>query len=186
MRYVPPLSMTYDQFNALCTQRRSIRYFDDKPVTKGQLLQLLELARLAPSVENLQPWHFHVIVNHDLQKKLMEASCYGNFVEGASVFIVITADSTLEGTAKEPVWNPKELEYSCVAAAEHIMLGETAMGLGSCWVSLHRGVAFEILGLPRKELVVGGLMIGQYKPGEEKSSDGRQRKALDEMYTFHE
>ena len=66
-------AMPYDDFQSLCEQRRSIRYFDEKPVLKEQVLKLLELAHLAPSVENLQPWHFHVIWSKDLRKKLMEA-----------------------------------------------------------------------------------------------------------------
>jgi len=178
--------MTYEDFHALCQNRRSIRYFDQKPISKIDVIKLLELARLAPSIENLQPWHFHVIQNKELRHKLIEASCYGNFVEGADVFIVITANRSLENKAKEPVWNPKELEYSCMAAAEHMLLGATAMGLGSCWVSLHHGTAHEILKLPHHEIVVGGLMLGHYKRGEEHGIDGHQRNALEEMYTLHE
>lgn len=178
--------MTYEEFKSLCKKRRSIRYFDQKPVSKDDVMKLLELARLAPSVENLQPWHFHVIFNKELRHKLLEACCYGNFVEGADVFIVITANRSLENEAKEPVWNPKELEYSCMAAAEHILLGATAMGLGSCWVSLHHGTAHETLQMPRHEIVVGGLMLGHYKKGEDVNSNGRQRKSIEDMYTFHE
>ncbi len=178
--------MTYDAFKTLCESRRSIRYFDDQPVTTAEVLSLLELARMAPSVENLQPWHFHVIFNHDLQKRLMEASCYGNFVEGAGAFIVVTVEKSLANSAKEPVWNPRELEYSCMGAMTHIILGATAMGLGSCWVSLHHGAAFEALGLPARETVVGGIMLGRYRKGEKQPSDGHQRKALRDIVTMHD
>lgn len=178
--------MTYDNFQSLCHKRRSIRYFDQKPVSKEDILKLLALARLAPSVENLQPWHFHVVFRKELRTKLMEASCYGNFMEGAGVFILVTVNRTEQSKAKEPVWNPRELEYSCMAAMEHMLLGATAMGLGSTWVSLHHGVAHEMLALPREEIVVGGIMLGHYRTGEEEASNGRQRKPLDEMYTFHE
>jgi nitroreductase len=89
-------------------------------------------------------------------------------------------------SAKETVWNPKELEYSCMAAMENMLLGATALGLGSCWVSLHHGPVHSLLKLPRHHQVVGGVMIGHYRRGEEKPSDGRQRKALEEICTFHE
>jgi nitroreductase len=178
--------MTYDEFRSLCESRRSIRYFDEKPVSKEEVLKLLELARLAPSVENLQPWHFHVIFNQELRKKMTECCCYGNFAEGASVFIVVTANRSLENQAKEPVWNEKELEYSCMGAMTNVLLGATAMGIGSCWVSLFRGNVHELLKLPRYEIVVGGLMLGHFKRGEEKGHDGHERKSLDEMYTMHE
>ena len=178
--------MTYEGLKALCSARRSIRYFDDKPVARNDILRLLELARMAPSVENLQPWHFHVIVNPALKRKLMEASCYGNFLEGAGVFIIVTVDKTVASQLANLIWNPRELEYSCMAAMEHVLLGATAMGLGSSWVSLHHGIAHEILGLQRHVTVVGGLMIGHYKPGEEEGHDGRQRKPLVDIYTFHD
>jgi nitroreductase len=178
--------MTYDDFHSLCEQRRSIRYFDDKPVSKEDILKLLELARLSPSVENLQPWHFHVILKKDLRAKLMDACCYGNFVEGAGAFIVVTCDTSLEPKAREPVWNPKELEYSCMSAMENVLLGATAMKLGSCWVSLHHGAAHEILKLPRHEIVVGGVMIGHYRAGEEKAGKEHERKPLANVHTFHE
>lgn len=181
-----PGTMTYDSFKDLCTHRRSIRYFDDRPVSKDDILKLIELARLAPSIENLQPWHFHVITDEAMRSVLMDASCYGNFVEGAAAFIVVTVDRSLEREATEVVWNITELEYSCMAAMEHILLGATAMGLGSCWVSLHHGKAHQVLDLPRHKVVVGGIMIGHYKKGEEQPSDGMQRHALSEMYTFYE
>lgn len=178
--------MHYDDFKSLCENRRSVRYFDDKPVSKQDVLALLALAHLAPSVENLQPWHFNVIFNKDLRKKLMEDSCYGNFVEGAGVFIVVTVNKTIVNAAAEPVWNPKELEYSSMAAMMNIIYGATAMGLGSCWVSLHHGPAHDHLKLAPHEIVVGGLMLGHYKPGESLGSNGRQRKPLEDVFTFHE
>ena len=178
--------MTFDDFKALCSSRRSIRYFSDKPVAKEDVVKLLELAQLAPSVENLQPWHFHIITSKDLRHTLTNMSCYGNFVEGASVFIIVTVNRTAENKANEPVWNEKELDFSCMAAMTNLMLGATAMNLGSCWVSLHHGPVHELLQLPRYEIVVGGLMLGHFKAGEEKPSNGHQRHDIKETYTMHE
>ena len=178
--------MTYDDFKALCEERRSIRYFDQKPVSNDDVLKLLELARLSPSVENTQPWHFHVIYNKDVQRKLIDESYYGNFVEGVGVFLIVTCNITNQYGAKEPVWNPRELEYSCMSAMENVLLGAAAMGLGSCWVSLHRGDVHEMLSLPAHEIVVGGIMLGHYKKGEEKPSGKPDRKPLKDIYTIHE
>ncbi len=177
--------MTYEDFSKLCHERRSIRYFGKQPISRDDILSLLELARQAPSVENTQPWHFHVILDKKMRTKLLEASCYGNFVEGAGAFIIVTCDMSLQRKVAEPVWNPRELEYSCMSAMEHVLLGATAKGLGSCWVSLHHGAVHELLGLAIDQQVVGGIMIGHYLPGEEAASNGRQRKPLNEICTFH-
>ena len=179
--------MDYSAFKKLCNQRRSVRYFSDDPTSKEEILELLSLASLAPSVENIQPWHFHVILNPELREKMMEASCYGNFTAGAAAFIVVTCDTTAQTRAPEVMWNPKEMEYSCVSAIEHVLLGATAKGLGSCWVSLHHGKAHEILGTPETHVIVGGVMLGHLKRGEEPVSDGHhERRPLEETYTLHE
>jgi 5,6-dimethylbenzimidazole synthase len=176
--------MTYAEFQSLCESRHSIHSFSETPVKKDDVLSLLALARLAPSVDNLQPWHFHVIYNKEQRKELMEACCYGNFVEGAGVFIIVTADMSVVKGATKVLWNPKEVEYSCITAMEHLWLGAVAMGLGGSWVSLHHGKPHEVLKLPAHELVIGGLMIGYPKKGAKEKSE--RRKLLKGLYTFHE
>lgn len=178
--------MDYTNFLKLCEARRSIRYFADTPLKQEDILTLLGAARLAPSVGNTQPWKFHIILNTELRQRLMEASCYGNFVEGAGAFIVVTCDTTAQPASGEVLWNPKELEYSCMAAMTYLLLGATSMKLGSCWVSLHHGTAHEILNLPRNEIVVGGVMIGHYRAGEETPGTGHIRKTLTDSYKLYD
>ncbi|NOS67437.1 MAG: nitroreductase family protein [Candidatus Peribacteraceae bacterium] len=178
--------MNFPDFEKLVKQRRSIRYYSDKPVSKDDVLKLLEVAHLSPSVENAQPWHFHVIFNQDMKRKLMSACCYGNFVDAAGVFIVVSCDHSHEFSMPEVVWNPKELEFSCMAAMMHVILGATAMGLGSCWVSLHHGQVHEFMKLPREHTVVGGVMLGHFKAGEEKSGEHFERKPLSGLVTVYD
>lgn len=178
--------MNFENFKTLCEQRHSVRTFEREPVEKDQIMQLLELARLAPSVENLQPWHFHVITNPELRSKVLETSCYGNFVESAGTLIVVTSNKSVEANAPKTVWNPVELEYSCIAAMENIVLGATAMGLGSSWVSLHHGTSHEVLGLPHHEIIVGAILLGHRLHEEQSSSPTHDRKGLKEIVSFHE
>ena len=178
--------MTFADFQKLVLQRRSIRYFSDKQISKEQVQQLLDLARTAPSVQNTQPWHFHVIFDTKIREQLIDASCYGNFIDGAGVFIIVTCDNSARITASEVVWNHRELEYSCMAAMMQLILGATAMDIGSCWVSLHHGIVHEQLKLPLNHSVIGGVMLGHYKTGEEKSAEHSDRKSLDTLVTWYE
>ena len=178
--------MTLDEFQILCEQRRSIRYFSDQPLKKEEVESLLRLAVLSPNIENTQPWHFHIIFDQALRTKLMEASCYGNFVEGAAALIVVSSEKSVLPASKQILWNPRELEYSCASAMQNILLGATAINLGSCWVSLQHGKAAEILHIPREQVIVGGIMLGHYKKGEEQSSDEHMRVALDDVCEWHE
>ena len=178
--------MTFDEFKTLCDRRRSVRYFSGEPVSKRDVLQLLEAARMSPSVQNMQPWHFHVILNEDLKTTLMKTSYYGDFVQGAGAFLVVTCNTKTELFGKEPLWNLKEMEYSCMGAMSTILLGATALGIGSCWVSLSKGDVHKLLRLPENELVIGGIMLGHYKKNEEMPSGEHERKPLEKIYTMHE
>lgn len=178
--------MTFDDLRGLLEQRRSVRYFSGKPVDRATIEKILDVARLAPNVENIQPWRFHVITNLDLKTRVMEYSCYGNFVAGAAAFIVMVCDRSTSGAAPAPIWNPKEMEYSCIAALHTTMLAATALGIGSCFVSLHHGPVHNLLKLPDHCVVVGGLMLGYLKEGEKEASGSHERKPLMEVVTYHE
>lgn len=178
--------MDFASFLSLIKQRRSVRYYSSKAVSKNEIMELLDAAHLAPSVENAQPWHFHVIMNQEKKRELMSACCYGNFVDAASVFVIVSCDHSQEFRLPEVVWNPRELEFSCMAAMMYVILGATAKGLGSCWVSLHHGQVHEYLELPASHNVAGGIMIGHFKNGEEKSAEHFERRPLNTLVTFYE
>ena len=178
--------LTFDEFRQLCVQRRSVRYFEQRPIDKETLQKLLDTAHIAPSVENTQPWHFHIIVNPQLKSQLMQTACYGNFIVGASVFIVVSCNKSSKPKTQEVIWNPKEMEYSCVSAMDHLMLAATTMGIGSCWVSLHHGPVHDILKLKDNHVVVGGLMLGHLKTGEELAHSEHVRRPLSECTTVYE
>ncbi len=172
-------------FQELCDRRRSVRYFDAKPISKETLVSLIGAANKAPSVENTQPWHFHVIQDVALKKKMMEMACYGNFVAGASAFIVVSCNKAARPQTQQTIWNPREMEYSCVAAMHQLMLAAAAMDIGSCWVSLHHGPAHDALKLNDHHTVVGGMMLGYMKPDEREPSGTHMRRPLEECYTFY-
>jgi len=54
-------------FEALVASRRSTRGFRDQPVPRSLLIEIVELAKRAPSSMNTQPWHFHVITGAPLE-----------------------------------------------------------------------------------------------------------------------
>jgi len=74
-------------------QRRSIRKFLDKEVTRDEINKLLEAARLAPSGLNAQPWRFKVIQNKDDISWLSKSAVKGQrWVGGANIVFVCCAD----------------------------------------------------------------------------------------------
>ena len=74
-------------------ERRSITYFDpDREVPDEVIKEILNIAALAPSGYNLQPWEVIVVKSKEKKRKLKEI-CYGQQkVEDASANIVIVAN----------------------------------------------------------------------------------------------
>ena len=56
----------------LLRSRRSVRSYQQLPVTHGQLEQILEAARWAPSPHGRQPWRFVVLTRQELKQVLAD------------------------------------------------------------------------------------------------------------------
>ncbi|HTI15585.1 MAG TPA: nitroreductase family protein [Dictyobacter sp.] len=56
----------------LLHERRSVRKFQDRPVSREHLLEMLEAARWAPSPHGRQPWRFAVITKPELKLQLVD------------------------------------------------------------------------------------------------------------------
>ncbi len=55
-------------------RRRSIREFSDRPVPAAVIEDCLRVAVSAPSGANRQPWHFVVVTDPDVKRRLREAA----------------------------------------------------------------------------------------------------------------
>lgn len=83
---------------AMC-ERRSIRGFLDKPVSRELLEEIITLANRAPSSMNTQPWHMHVLTGGPL-----EAVRDGNsklMLAGVPPVREISAHTAYEGLHRE-------------------------------------------------------------------------------------
>ena len=58
--------------DAVIRSRKTVRAFRPEQVPRSQLVEVLEMARTAPSTFNTQPWRVHVLVGR-AQQKLSEA-----------------------------------------------------------------------------------------------------------------
>jgi nitroreductase len=103
--------------------RRSIRQYQDKPIPKEALQNLVDAARFAATARNIQPWEFIVITKPDTLKTIAGLVENARFLAQAKACIVVFSSDT-----------KYYLEDGC-AATVNIMLAATAMGIGSCWVA---------------------------------------------------
>jgi len=61
-------------FAADLARRRTVRQFSDRPVPRGVIEACLEAASTAPSGAHLQPWHFVVVSDPGLRRRIREAA----------------------------------------------------------------------------------------------------------------
>jgi len=74
VRYAPAeMQRRADSFLQLMRTRRSVRAFSPEPVPEAVVETLLATAASAPSGANLQPWHFCVVGNAAIKRRLREA-----------------------------------------------------------------------------------------------------------------
>ncbi|MBC9786245.1 nitroreductase family protein [Heliobacterium chlorum] len=74
------------------SKRRSCRKFKDEPIPDEKVTALLEVARLAPSGGNIQPWRFVVVKSEETRNQLAQATPMP-FVPKAPVVFVCCVDS---------------------------------------------------------------------------------------------
>jgi nitroreductase len=56
------------EFSELIKARKSIRGYQQKPVPRALIEEIIEVAKWAPSSMNTQPWHVHVVTGEPLER----------------------------------------------------------------------------------------------------------------------
>ena len=63
-----------NEFASRMNTRRTVRSFSDEPVPRSLIEDAVRVAGQAPSGANLQPWHFVVVENQDVKRRIREAA----------------------------------------------------------------------------------------------------------------
>lgn len=146
-------------------QRRSIRRYTGEKVEDAHIKLLLKAAMAAPSACNRQPWEFIVITDQEILKNIQDRLHTKDC--NAPMAIIVCGDMkfALSGYGKE-YWI-----QDCSAATENILIGASALGLGTIWVGAYPVVPIvqvlaEMLLLPPEVIPLNIIYIGH--PAEEK------------------
>jgi len=166
--------------------RRSIRKYIDKPVEEAKITQILESARLAPSGNNTQPWHYIIVRSEEMRQKVMEASHNQKWMMTAPVFIVCVADVRCRIKDDREVYindsspedEVKRIIRDTSISVGYMLLEANNAGLGVCWVAEFTQEEIRpVLNIPSDKYVVGVITVGY--PDE--SPKPRPRKNLDNI-----
>lgn len=163
--------------------RHSSRKFTKEPVSKEQIMQVVEAGRQAPTGGNTQFTHFIVItkpevLNHMVtlvqeefgkmpitektlpyMVNIIKAAAAGTFIfnYGAPALILV---------ANKKTYGNNMADSAC--AMQNMMLAANALDLGSCWVNQPRWLCenevmisyLRQFGLQEDEVICAGLVLG--------------------------
>lgn len=158
--------------------RRSVRAYQDKPIAKADLEEIITAGLYAPSANNTQNWQLTVVQDLDklteLQKAVGEAMNnpgYHRFY-GAAVLVIVSA--------------PKAYSHAmadCSCVLENIFLAAHELGIGSVWINQLTNTyddenvraVLTGFGVPEDHQVCGCAALG-YAEGEVKKD--RENKGV--------
>lgn len=169
--------------------RRSIRKYIDKPIEDEKIIRLIESARLAPSGDNTQPWHFIVVKSQLSRQRLAEASHKQKWMLSSPVFIVCVADIrcrikediNISLNEDSPQIELKQIIRDTSISIEHMLLEASNLELGTCWVAWFTQEKIRpILNIPNDKYVVGIITLGY--PDE--TPKARPRKEIKEIIHY--
>ena len=108
--------------------RVSIRRYQDRPVEKDKIEEILRAAMQAPSAANQQPWEFYVVTSKEKLEALSKTSPYAAMTAKAPVAIV--------SVYRKDCNLPSYAEIDMSIAMENLWLEADALGLGGVWLGM--------------------------------------------------
>lgn len=116
--------------------RRSVRKYTGEKIDDQTINAIIKAGMYAPSARNRRPWHYIVIDDRSVMKKIMEVHPYSKMLAEASHAIVVCGDEKLEN-------GPGYFKLDCSAATQNMLLAAHSLGLGAVWLGIE----------PRKERI---------------------------------
>ncbi|SHT16182.1 nitroreductase [Mycobacteroides abscessus subsp. abscessus] len=171
---------------------RSIRSFEDKPLTREQIEIIVESAQAASTSSYIQAYSIIGVTDREKKKKLAELAGNQTYVEENGHFFVFCADlyrhefiGRMEGTDVIP--SIESTEKFMVAlidaslAAQNASLAAESLGLGICYIGGIRNNLKEVgklLNIPERVIPLFGLAVGYPK----KITDKKPRLPISHVY----
>ncbi len=171
---------------------RSIRKFEDKPLSKEQIRLIVESAQSASTSSFVQAYTIIGVKDKEKKKKLAELAGNQSYVEHNGHFFVFCADLYRHEVAaemenKNVAQSLESTEKFMVAiidaalAAQNGVLAAESLGLGACYIGGIRNNLEEVrklLNIPTKVLPLFGIAVGF--PAQ--NPDKKPRLPFDHIY----
>ncbi len=179
-----------ENFMSLVKRRQSVRKYSDQSVEQDKIKICLEVARLAPSASNSQPWTFIVVDQPELKTKIAEAAYsdslrINKFAFQSPVMIVIVIEKPKLITQVGAWLKSREFPLIDIGiAAEHFCLQAAEIGLGTCMIGwFDEKKVKTTLNIPKNKRI--GLLISLGYPHESYEVREKKRKEFTDICKFN-
>lgn len=165
------------------TKRHSYRFdYTDAPVSRDDLMKIIEAGLKAPSGKNEQTTTFVIVDNPDTCAQIGSLHASNRAVQQAKAFILCIIDKEAEAIYEGFSFQIED----CAAAVENMLLAITALGYASVWIdgwlriNDHAQTIAKMLSVPDDKVIRVILPIGV--AAEQKSQP--QKKSFDKRAWF--
>lgn len=178
--------MILSDIKELYAHRQSCRAFDGKPVPEQLLKEICELALLAPSACNAQPWHLYAVTGEKVKDvaACVQGLGMNKFASDAGAFVVVAEGKSnltarLGDRLKDQNFTPGDIG---IMTAHLVLAAETA-GLSSCILGWRSEKKLRtLLALSEETRIPYVVALGYAVEGE--PIRPKKRKPTDETLTF--
>ena len=166
----------------LVAKRCSIRSFEkSRAIPEEVINRVLNAGRLAPSANNLQPWHLHVVRSPEMLEKIYP--CYKrDWIQTAPCILIVSGDRNNAWVRRQDNYNSIETDLTIVM--DHLILAAAWEGLGTCWIA-----AFESEILRQALQLEPNVEVFAFTPLGYAATDAlpapKKRKSLEEITTYY-
>jgi nitroreductase len=146
----------------------AVRQYQDKPVPPDTLRRIVEAGWLTGSSMNGQPWHFIVIEDRAMLRRLGEVARSGRYIAQAPLAIVVVIEDSVYAVS------------DASRAIQSMVLAAWVEGIGSNWVGFHGLDSVKpLLDIPAELDVLAILPFGY--PALKVGRGRKKRKPLAEV-----
>lgn len=161
--------------------RRSIRKYQDQPVSKEQLIQLLQAGMAAPSANNGRPWEFIVASQEEIMEELRAGLPYGKY--NAPAAIAICYNPEIASSPSSERWWVQD----CCAAQENMLIAAAGLGLGSVWIGVYPkpevvSIVRRVLNIPASITPLALMYVGHPLESKPPRTQYEERRVHWEKY----
>lgn len=146
----------------------AVRQYQDRPIPPELVRRIVESAHLTGSSRNAQPWHFIVVQDREMLRRLGEVAKSGPYTAQAPLAIVAATEKSIFGLS------------DVSRAIQSMVLTAWAEGVGSNWVGFGGLEAVNtLLGIPAEIEVIAVVPFGY--PVATLGKGKKNRKPLGEV-----